>query len=464
MSKIFLFNDLTLQKIIRYWLAGFLLFLPFQGRVTKMIASRSNELSLSISYLDEASTVLIFLIAAREYYKNRYDKLFYIVIPILIFIFVGLISGIANRNLMYVTVLGTFDYVKNILVIFIYAAFFRNINQLKSVFRLVLIVAVFLGLIGFMQEIVALINRYILDKSFSEMGEIWFIGKARITDQSWRLGVLLVRSLTRNSILFGLYSLLILTLYLSIVKKVNLAIFSLLFAGVLFCASRVVYAGYIVLAGIQTLKKKQWGIAFTGILIAIGLTFLSSLPDFNVWELSFSLKNKVLSSVEPIKIDDDSLNIKKEIPDEDTPAFRKYTRRKGLEIWRDYPMLGIGPGKFGAIISIKTHSFIYGEYNFSAIVKHYMKSWSGIDQFWPQVLAETGIIGTAAFAGILISLFLIFYISGRKALSDEMRGLFNGLATFTVIIIIYSMGSGLNLTPVLFTYSAFAGMGLGCES
>ena len=60
-------------------------------------------------------------------------------------------------------------------------------------------------------------------------------------------------------------------------------------------------------------------------------------------------------------------------------------------------------------------------------------------------------------------MFIIIFALRQQATSEELKGLFTGLATSIIIILIYLFGSGLNIAPVLFTYCAFVGMGLGCS-
>jgi O-antigen ligase len=135
-----------------------------------------------------------------------------------------------------------------------------------------------------------------------------------------------------------------------------------------------------------------------------------------------------------------------------------------MEIWKDHKALGVGPGMFGGVISIVFNSPVYKEYNFSQKWYDFMKPFRSLDQFWPQIMAEMGTIGALIFAGLFISLLIIFYLRRKHASDDEEKGLFAGLMIATVYIFIYSLGSGLNMTLFLFTYSALAGMVLGYEN
>ncbi|WP_430790330.1 O-antigen ligase family protein [Virgibacillus flavescens] len=72
---------------------------------------------------------------------------------------------------------------------------------------------------------------------------------------------------------------------------------------------------------------------------------------------------------------------------------RVYIVKKGLEIFADYPIAGIGFGTYGSSATISFHSPIYDRYNIP----------NGLyaDNQYMQVLVETGIIGT---------FFLLLYI------------------------------------------------------
>jgi len=43
--------------------------------------------------------------------------------------------------------------------------------------------------------------------------------------------------------------------------------------------------------------------------------------------------------------------------------FRSVMRSKALEVWRDYPLLGVGPGMFGGNIAERAGTHLYNEYN-----------------------------------------------------------------------------------------------------
>jgi O-antigen ligase len=346
--------------------------------------------------------------------------------PILIIGIIGFISGmLLNENSLIITTLGTFDYVKHFLVIFVYAGFFTDFNEFKKIFYLLLVIAVFIGISAFVQEFWALYSKYILEKDIAQKG--------------WRLGIYRAYALVSHYNLLGLYCLFILSIYLFISKKINFIILFSLLAGIFTSVSKVAYTGFVLLAGLQSLKGRRW---FLVLLLPITILLLSMihLSDFDLLELGIENETKFQQS----KI-----------------SYREFAQNKAIEVWGDHPIWGVGPGMFGGPIAFKYRSPIYEEYNFLLILEKI----HSLDQLWPQVLAEMGIVGTAAFIGLIVSIFRVIFMARQMATSDEIKGLFTGLATFTIIFfIIYTLSGNLNIISVLFPYCALIGMGLGCTT
>lgn len=422
-------NKVAYTNIARLWLAAILVYLPFQRW--------STELSSILSYLDEI-TIFIFLpLTVNKFYKTREfpGRLYLILLfPIFLICISGLISGMANGNSIIMTGLGIFDYLKNFLVIFIYAAFFRDLDDFRKIFRLILIITVLLGIIAIFQEFWNLTERYIMGKDVNE--QFYF--------SNWRLGIYRARSVMVNTNVFGLYCLLILTVYLFTVKKVNVAVFIPLFSGIFTSVSRFVYAGFLFMGTMQFFRGRKW---FVYILVPVILVFLImfAVHEYEISEF-VSMEKQELQKNNPFF------------------DFRLSAKKIAGEIWNDHFLIGAGPGMFGGIVSIKFDSKLYQEYNFPLEMKHYLKATGSIDQFWPQLMAELGIIGVLSFVLLFIVLVIILVILRIWATSDEIGGLFTALAVFTVLIFIYSGFTGLNRTSILFTYSAFIGIGIGCAN
>jgi hypothetical protein len=425
-------------NLIKWWLTGLLLFLPFQRRIVKSLILWNRELSTLVSYLDEITIIVLLPISIISIYKSREfpDRLYIILLlPVFIFCIAGFISGMANGNSVIVTVLGIFDYIKNFLVIFIFAAFFRDFGEFKGIFRLMLVIAVLLGVIALIQETRELASRYILGSDVVDTG-FYF--------SSWRLGIYRAPSLMHNANIFGLYCLLMLTVYLCMSQKLKISVMIPLLAGIFMSVSRLVYTGFVFVSGLQLLKGRKWFLALL-VPVLVLLLVMFSYHEFNISKF---------------------MNIDKQVFDSNKgfAFYRADTKNTAMSIWKDHVLLGAGPGMFGGVVSVKYKSDIYEQYSFSKDTKRLIFEVGSIDQFWPQALAELGIIGSAAFVLILISLIIILLILRIWATSDEVAGLFVGLVVITVLIFIYSLYTGLNITSILFTYSAFVGMGVGSES
>jgi len=256
----------------------------------------------------------------------------------------------------------------------------------------------------------------------------------------WRLGILRTPSLTGHPYILGLYCLLILTIYIYVAQKVRISVVALLFSGIFFSVSRIAYGGLIVVLAIEMMKRKKWLLLPLLFPIAFALAWVNLGDDFN---LSTIFESHLPESGE-ITIAHD---------------IRKYSRHKAIEVWKDNFLWGVGPGMFGGKVSFLYNSPSYEKYNFN-LIPYLMESRS-IEQFWFQILAETGIVGTLCFISFIVMFFFVLHIARKRAANDKTKNLFAGLRAFIPCILIYSLGSGINIAPVLFTYCAFVGISLG---
>lgn len=439
------------NNITKCWLTAILLFLPFQRRIIRDFIVPDSGMARVVSSLDEITIVVFFLLAVWEYFKSRRlpGIMYPVTFSILLMCVAILLSGMVNGNSLHITVLSTFDYMKNFLAIFIYAAFFKDNADFKKVFQLLLIIASIIGAVALIQEIWALTSRYLLQREFNEMGG-YLIGRKEIGNISWRFGIYRARSLMSNSNIMGLYCLLIFTIYIFTAKKLNLTVFILILCGVLTSLSRMAYAG-IILLGVIGLFRRDNRLMIAGGIAALFMIFsLSSVNDTNVSQIV----------TDPDKTNISFLNSDEEeefFEKDNSFHFREYMRDKAITIWKDHPVWGVGGGKFGGRISLITHSQVYNEYN--VFHREKLEKWGGIDQFWPQLLAELGIVGTALFALLFMTLFMTFRLFYKKENTyDEAKFLSEGLMVFILMFIIISTGSGINIAPVIFTYMAFIGI------
>jgi O-antigen ligase len=258
-------------------------------------------------------------------------------------------------------------------------------------------------------------------------------------DIAWRYGIFRAQSLTYHAYILGLFNLLIFTVYFYTEKRAKIKFYIPVLSGVIVSASRMVYGGLIFIVSIQLFKRRKWYIPvlLVVLFILITNTNLSGHPEIkgilNLSELT-----------EPGGLDSENI--------------RLYSRYKSIEIWKDHPLWGVGPGMFGGIVAFKYHSYINDLYNLRL---GYLGQVKSIEQFWFQILAEMGIVGALLFINLIVFLFITLYKLRDQAMSQDMKNLFSGLIIFIPCILIYTLGSGINIAPVFFTYCAFVGMGLG---
>jgi len=114
------------QNLVKSWLIAILIFLPFQMKIATFVAQWSNKAATTINYLDELTIIIFSLLSLREYYIQRKvsisNRLFlFLLFPFFLFAICGWISQTLNGNSYFVTLLGTFDYIKHFLAIFLFA-------------------------------------------------------------------------------------------------------------------------------------------------------------------------------------------------------------------------------------------------------------------------------------------------------------------------------------------------------
>ncbi len=429
--------------IVRWWLTGILLILPFHFIFVKSLSLTYPVLANYINKFEEITLVVFLPLSIIELYLkggNISCRYLALSIPFLVFIVSGYVSGLVAGNSLLITTHGVFHYIKYFLVIFIYAAYFTKIDDFKKIYRLLLMISIFLVVVALIQEIWAIVFRYILEKNIDDSSVYILCGAPT---GGWRFGIYRAPSLIGHYNILGLYCLLIVTVYLSTVTKVRFPVVLSLFAGVFMSISRMIYLAALIITGIEIFRRR-WIMFLFMIPLAVILLAMTAIPEFDQITSSGSrgIPSEEISSKTPIPTMD---------------QFRISAREKAFEVWGDHPFLGVGPGMFGSEIAFKYRSPVYWEYNFYLALNLF----ETLDQFWPQVLAETGIIGTAAFAGILITIFITFVQYVTRVTADEVSGLFKGLMIFMICILIFSLGGILNHPPIFYSYSALVGMALG---
>ena len=223
------------------------------------------------------------------------------------------------------------------------------------------------------------------------------------------------------------------TIYIFIRKKLNPYIYLLLIGAVLVTVSRLAYVGLSIMLMLNLLLRRTKrniiiisAVCFTVIIVFV---FSTLIPDVDL----MGRQDNAIS-------------------------YREFARQKGMYIWEDHPIVGAGPGMFGGVVSKIFVSPIYKEYRFPF---HYIQSIGGIDQFWPQVFAEIGIVGFVLFVALILATIKTLLFMKEHTVNDDIKNLSTGSLVFLMVIYVYTFGTGFNTTAVIFTYFAFIGIAIG---
>ncbi len=434
------------NKIIKWWLAGILFYLPFMLLIQTILRELNLvELISGTRFLDEATVVIVFLLAVWKLFKNKeiFDPLYLtLAIPCILFTVWGFISGVVNDNPLLLTLIGTFDYIKYFLLIFIYAAFFRDFNSLKKIFRYFLLMGIIFFAVAVIEEVWALVFRYVLGRDILDPS-MYLLREppsdSKIAVGIWRYGMLRASSIIMKIDWLGYISLFILTIYIFMNKKLNPLIYWSLISTILLTVSRSAYAGLCIVLMFYLILQKLKGSKLAITLISIAVIIIVAVINFDEIYL-------------------DQTGVK----ENNTITYREYAREKGLTIWKDHPLVGVGPGRFGGVVSKVYPTPLYNEYNFNL---NLLERFGGIDQFWPQILAETGIVGLGLFLVLIISLIkALLILRDHLSNNEEQMGLITGLLVFIMVVYVYTFGASFYTTAISFPYFAFIGICFGVAS
>ena len=421
------------RSLIKWWLTAVIMILPFQSKIEVFTKSFNSDLSNLIGGLDEVTILILLPISLLKLYINKeYPTRLYIfiLIPLLLMLISGILSGIMNGNSFTVTIKGIFDYMEYFFLIFIFAAFFRSFDEVNLIYQALIKLALFIVVVALFQEAWALISRYILDMENYGLPH-------------WRLGIYRPSSFMKSPNIFGLYVLLIFIIYLSVTKKINYFIFFVMLAGITLSVSRIVYSGLIFLCIAQIYRgEKKFKYVLIPMLALLLMIGLFKYIDVNKRVYLNDQTNQIVSSYS---------------------EAREKTRQTAISIWKDHFIFGAGPGMFGGKVSLNHNSKIYREYSYPEETMWHLRQTGSVDQFWFQIISEMGILGVIAFCalfGALITLILILRIWSS---SSEIGNLFIGLLIITMTVILFTTYTGLKNAPLMFTYCAIIGMAIGSE-
>ncbi len=402
-------HTFSYRSILRHIIFVFLLFIPFQRIIFSYL-----KLPQVFNWSDEIFITVI-VISGLFYIKEINKLAFQFLSALAIFGVICSITGLMNGNPIFVTLLGVFDYLKNFLVIPFIGIFISKKEHLFSLYRLLHALALFFCIVAVIQFFC-----HLAGVPLSLLGEVYSLR---------RLGFLRVSSLLGHPNIFGFYTLLFFIIDINLYRRLRWqnVLFSL---GIFLCTSRMVWAAYAASLVLYLLPGK---IRWTKLKPAISVGIIVSIVVLYIVMTSTGYAHE----------------------------YRVYTFIKGLKIFGEHPVWGVGPGMYGGIISLMFNSPLYETYAFSSYWYNQLQAYRSLDQFWIQSLVELGLSGTLIF---LFLLFLLHYLASqgsRRARNESFISRFNeALAYMPMVVGIYLLGCGLNHAAFLLTYTALLGMAI----
>lgn len=403
---------------LRTWILGaFLFLLPVQ-----LWAYNTFKFPDSFLWVDDfilLSICSVALIICIKHHSSLLPALKPLAWALLSVGLVGVVSGLINGNSWLVTGSGVFHYVKSFLLIPAVACFGLKERELRSLYQVLQWVAVILCFFALAQEAVFLLGYKVNYLTVPFFGE--------------RFGLMRTPSLMGHPNTFGLYACLFFVLDVSIYRKVRWQ--AVLFAaGVFLSLSRMAWTAFgvaMIFLAIRRLAVKHLLIIFAVTLFIFG----------------FGGKYFYERTIKEFKHE-----------------YRGFVLETSFHVWRDHPLMGVGPGMYGQGITLVAGSPVYEAYGFKgSFIKNFQRIGT-LDLFWAQSMAELGLLGTGAFVVLLFVLFRTACVGARaEDIGEFHRGLLNGLAAVPFMIAAYCFGNGLNVTSLLLTYAVFLGGALGAR-
>ncbi len=108
---------------------------------------------------------------------------------------------------------------------------------------------------------------------------------------------------------------------------------------------------------------------------------------------------------------------------------RLYFVANGLEVIRDHPVLGVGPGRYGGAVAAILGSPVHEAYGTE------FGNLRTVHNFWLHLLAEVGVAGTTVFVGMIAALMIRFARAAR-ATSGPRFVVLGGSVTALLVIVV----------------------------
>jgi hypothetical protein len=339
-----------------------------------------------------------------------------------LFVIVALMSMAINGVRPAQSLFGIYDVLKNIMFLFVFYMLRFDRHELKSFLNI-------LKYVGFILAVFAVIG---------ELLALFFgVGIGLLVTEEARYGIHRAVSLAGkgNHNYVGIFGVFVFFLiYIKPIKnRLDHATLWLLVLLILFTFSRQALLGLVIMFLMLGTPRTKFFLAF------FSIPFLF---------LSYFLYADQISSI-----------LMEDISFDPSQYFRLYAFVVSLKILVEHLFFGLGPGTFGGLASIMFDSKVYA--NWPPYFKELAFRINGIDQFWPVIWAETGIIGMLAYSAI----FFVIYLRLRKAQlffrsinSLYMYRLGRALMGFQLVLIAMGFAGGLNIAYVIFSYFGLVGI------
>jgi O-antigen ligase len=127
-----------------------------------------------------------------------------------------------------------------------------------------------------------------------------------------------------------------------------------------------------------------------------------------------------------------------------------------LPLIESHLLFGVGPGRFGGHVALITHTPLYAQYHLTDL---FYGTGNQIDMYWTHLLAESGILGTAAFLAMIIGCFVVGRKAYRAAQAPRRRAVLLGLLFVIPVTVFVSLVSPtLEAAPGATLFWAYMGM------
>jgi len=406
-------------RLGRLWLLAVVVVVAVQLPVIRWAESAAWA-----RWLDELSLVGLAAIAAIVRLRERDRGVCgerWLALALALFVSSCAISALVRHTGLAAFALGTFDYVKNL--VFLWCAATLADDALRR--RLVLVVRT----LAFAAVLWALL----------EVALGWLFSET-LNPLRYRFGIYRPDGPMGHPNLLGLFLLLAILVEMTVGSR-RTSLVALFYLGMASTLSRIVHAAATVVLAPLVRRAPALALAVVGSALIVVAT--ASLTED---ELAGATDSAPQGTSEQAASGAEA-------------SYRAFAIAHGLRVWRDHPWLGVGAGRFGGVVSAQLDSDVYERYPIPPRWRPLFDELHSLDIFYPQLLAELGIVGTTSFAALAAVLLVVVLRRWRSAVGEDRE--WAGAAALALCVVpIYCLGAGLNLSAFLVPTMIGAGVSL----